>query len=40
MDRLTEMEAFATVIDQGGFADAARKNGHLPVLCIQKRLKP
>ncbi len=27
MDRLTEMEAFATVIDQGGFTDAARKLG-------------
>ena len=25
MDRLTEMEAFATVVDQGGFTDAARK---------------
>ena len=22
MDRLTEMEAFATVVDQGGFTDA------------------
>lgn len=27
MDRLTEMEAFAMVIDQGGFTDAARKMG-------------
>ena len=27
MDRLTEMEAFATVVDQGGFTDAARKTG-------------
>jgi len=27
MDRLTEMEAFATVVDQGGFTDAARKMG-------------
>jgi DNA-binding transcriptional LysR family regulator len=27
MDRLTEIEAFATVVDQGGFADAARKMG-------------
>ena len=27
MDRLTEMEAFATVVDQGGFTDAARKLG-------------
>ena len=27
MDRLTEMEAFATVVDRGGFTDAARKMG-------------
>ena len=27
MDRLTEMEAFALVVDQGGFTDAARKMG-------------
>ena len=27
MDRLTEMEAFATVVNQGGFTDAARKMG-------------
>jgi len=27
MDRLTKMEAFATVVDQGGFTDAARKMG-------------
>jgi DNA-binding transcriptional LysR family regulator len=27
MDRLTEMEAFATVVDQGGFTDAARRLG-------------
>lgn len=27
MGRLTEMEAFATVVDQGGFTDAARKMG-------------
>jgi DNA-binding transcriptional LysR family regulator len=27
MDRLTEMEAFASVVDQGGFTDAARKMG-------------
>jgi len=27
MDHLTEMEAFATVVDQGGFTDAARKMG-------------
>ena len=27
MDRLTEMEAFATVVDQGWFTDAARKMG-------------
>jgi DNA-binding transcriptional LysR family regulator len=27
MDRLTEMEAFATVVDQGGFTDAARRMG-------------
>ena len=27
MDRLTQMEAFATVVDQGGFTDAARKMG-------------
>lgn len=27
MDRLTEMEAFANVVDQGGFTDAARKMG-------------
>ena len=27
MDRLTEMEAFAAVVDQGGFTDAARKLG-------------
>jgi DNA-binding transcriptional LysR family regulator len=27
MDRLAEMEAFATVVDQGGFTDAARKLG-------------
>lgn len=27
MDRLTEMEAFASVVDQGGFTDAARKLG-------------
>lgn len=27
MDRLTEMEAFATVVDQGGFTDAAHKLG-------------
>ena len=27
MDRLTEMEALATVVDQGGFTDAARKMG-------------
>ena len=27
MDRLTEMEAFATVVDQVGFTDAARKMG-------------
>ncbi|MFT7026823.1 MAG: DNA-binding transcriptional LysR family regulator, partial [Paracoccaceae bacterium] len=25
MDRLTEMQAFVTVVDQGGFTDAARK---------------
>ena len=25
MDRLTEMEAFAAGVDQGGFTDAARK---------------
>jgi DNA-binding transcriptional LysR family regulator len=27
MDRLTEMEAFATVVDQGGFTEAAKKMG-------------
>ena len=27
MDRLTEKEAFATVVDQGGFTDAAKKMG-------------
>jgi len=27
MDRLTEMEAFITVVDQGGFTDAARRMG-------------
>ena len=27
MDRLTEMEAFAMVVNQGGFTDAARKMG-------------
>ncbi len=27
MDRLTEMEAFATVLDQGGFTNAAKKMG-------------
>ncbi|GAA6201806.1 LysR family transcriptional regulator [Aquicoccus sp. SU-CL01552] len=27
MDRLTEMEAFANVVDQGGFTDAAKKMG-------------
>jgi len=27
MDRLTEMEAFATVVDQVGVKDAARKRG-------------
>lgn len=27
MDRLTEMQAFATVVDQGGFTDAAKKLG-------------
>jgi len=27
MDRLTEMEAFAMVVDQGGFTDAAKKMG-------------
>ena len=27
MDRLTEMEAFATVVDQGGFTDADKKMG-------------
>ena len=27
MDRLIEMEAFATMVDQGGFTDAARKMG-------------
>lgn len=27
MDRLTEMEAFAMVVDQGGFTDAAKKLG-------------
>lgn len=27
MDRLMEMEAFATVVDQGGFTDAAKKMG-------------
>ncbi|MEM9009695.1 MAG: LysR family transcriptional regulator [Pseudomonadota bacterium] len=27
MDRLTEMEAFVSVVDQGGFTDAARKLG-------------
>lgn len=27
MDRLTEMEAFAAVVDQGGFTDAAQKMG-------------
>jgi DNA-binding transcriptional LysR family regulator len=27
MDRLTEMEAFATVVAQGGVTDAARKMG-------------
>ena len=27
MDRLTEMQAFATVVDQGGFMDAVEKVG-------------
>ena len=27
MDRLTETEAFSTVVDQGGFTVAARKMG-------------
>lgn len=27
MDRLSEMEAFATVVEQGGFTDAAKKLG-------------
>ena len=27
MDRLTEMESFASVVDLGGFTDAARKIG-------------
>ena len=27
MDRLSEMEAFVAVVDQGGFTDAARKLG-------------
>ena len=27
MDRMTEMEAFAAVVDQGGFTDAAKKMG-------------
>ena len=27
MDRLTEMEAFSNVVDQGGFTDAAKKMG-------------
>jgi len=27
MDRLTEMEAFVTVVDQGGFTDAAKRMG-------------
>lgn len=27
MNRLTEMEAFATVVDQSGFTDAAKKMG-------------
>ena len=30
MDRLTEMEAFATVVGQGGFADAAQ-NGDFKI---------
>ena len=29
MDRLTETEAFATVVDQGGFTVVARKMGIL-----------
>ena len=32
MDRLTEMEAFATVVDQGGFTDAAKPE-HASALC-------
>ena len=31
MDRLTEMEAFATVVDQGGFTDAARNSGDFKI---------
>lgn len=31
MDRLTEMEAFATVVDQGGFTDAAKKMPSVPI---------
>ena len=37
MDRLSEMEAFATVVDQGGFTDAAKKLG-LSKSAISKHL--
>ena len=38
MDRLSEMEAFATVVDQGGFTDAARKLGVSKIRRVQARL--
>ena len=42
MDRLTEMEAFATVVDQGGFTDAAKRWGFQNPLSPSTfpRLKP
>ena len=42
MDRLTEMEAFVTVVDQGGFTDAAKKWGsqNLRFQSMYPALKP
>ena len=39
MDRLTEMEAFATVVDQGGFTDAAKKMG-ISKSAVSKHVSP
>ena len=40
MDRLTEMEAFATVVDQGGFTDAAKKMGDFEICRFENTSPP